>query len=302
MITRAVKKSKRIITLIAVCLTALLLTGCGATLSVYDYYEDGVRYNMYELKMDTALVQSMERTAATDDSGNKYTVEKYFARLFNDFGYSMVSATRTDEQYTMRYRKSVHDRNELESSGTKVNFTTTHTENPFVRTYTAVSENPFNGVRENYDNVQPLRSSTVLERIKNGAVAHDENGETVVSLPALTDAFPHLKSMNPDGLLLNYVRYGSDRMESSGTKIKDENGTAYLFSRYFDDADTKIQYKYKRAVPYGWYLVAIASGAIVLGIIMLITRTKKEKPTLLDKFPYNPEEYRDYETHLPTKL
>ena len=300
MINRAAKRSKRIILLILACLSVLMLTGCGATLSVYDYTEDGVRYNMCELKIDNTTLESMERTATTDDAGNKYTVAGYFARLFGDFGYSMVSAAQTDKEYTVRYRKAVSDRSELESLGTKVNFTTTHTENPFVRTYTSVSENPFNGVREQYDNVQPLRSSTVLERIKNGAVAHDENGEMIVSLPAIDDAFPYLKGLSRDGLLLNYVRYSSDRMESSGTKVTGDDNTAYVFSRYFDDTDAYMEYKYTRAVPYGWYLVAIAAGALVFAVLILVTRPKKEKPTLLDKFPYNPEEYRDYDHNLPT--
>ncbi|MDE7405545.1 MAG: hypothetical protein K2M89_01560 [Clostridiales bacterium] len=302
MLLNSIKKSKRIIMLIAVCAAALLLTGCGATLSVYDYTEDGVRYHMYELSIDNETVKSMERTAITDVDGDPYTVQGYFARLFADYDYTLVSASNTDGKYVVRYRKQVADGGELAELGTAVNFTTTHTENPFIRTYTATSANPFNGVRENYDNVQPLRSSTVLERIKNGAVAHDANGETVVSLHAIDEAFPYLKSTNPDGLLLNYVRYGSDRMESSGQKVKDDKGTAYVFSRYFDDTDTYIQYKYKGAVPYGWYLVAVAAGALVFGLIILLTRAKKDKPTLLDRFPYNPEQYRDYDSHLPTKL
>lgn len=300
--TDSAKKSKRIILLLAVCLAALLLTGCGAKLSVYDYTEDGVRYNLYELSIDGDTVANMERTATTDADGNKYTVESYFARLFGDFGYSLVSASRTEDKYTVRYRKPINNGNDLKENGTEVSFTTTHTENPFVRTYTAVAENPFNGVRNNYDNVQPMRSTTVLERIKNGAIAHDENGEAIESLPAIDIAFPYLKGLDPDGLLLNYVRYGAERMESSGSKVKDGDKTAYVFSRYFDTTESQIQYKYKRAVPYGWYLTAIAAGALVFAVIIIATRPKKQKPTLLDRFPYNPEEYRDYNNNLPSKL
>ncbi len=54
-------------------------------------------------------------------------------------------------------------------------------------------------------------------------------------------------------------------------------------------------------MPYGWYLVALAAGGAVLAVILIVTREKKKKPTLLDRFPYNPEEYRDYEVRLPTK-
>lgn len=278
MFSTASKKSKRIILVVALCLAALLLTGCGASITVYDYTEKGVRYNMCELNIDADTVEKMERTAALDGDGNKYTVEQYFFTLFGDFGYTLVSASNTKQGYTVKYRKAVVGSGDLTSIGTAVEFTTTHTENPFIRTYTSVSENPFNGVRQNYDNVQPLHSSTVTERIKNGAVAYDENGEVVVSFPALEQAFPYLKGLNPDGLLLNYVRYGSDRMQSSGTKIKDGGGTAYMFSRYFDDTKSYIHYKYKRAVPYGWYITAIAAGALVLAVLLLVTR-KGKKPT-----------------------
>ena len=235
-----------------------------------------MRYNMYELSIDDDTVAAMEGSAAVDGDGNKYTVEGYFARLFTDYGYSLVDASRAGGKYTVRYRKAIMGSGDLGESGTAVSFTTTHTENPFVRTYTAVAQNPFNGVREAYDSVLPLQSSTVVERLKNGVVAHDQNGEVIVSFPSLINAFPYLKGLNPDGLLLNYVRYGSDRMESSGRKVKSGESTAYVFSRYFDDTEAYMTYTYKRAVPYGWYIAAIAAGALTLGAILLIARRKNE--------------------------
>lgn len=303
MLLGAVKKSKRIILIVALCFVALLLTGCGASLTVYDYTDGDVKYNMYELKIDGDTVKNMERTATADENGVKYTVADYFHSLFGDFGYSLVSASSSDGQYTVRYRKAV-DGGELQALGTKIEFTSKYADSLFVRTYNSKSPNPFNGVRSKYDNVQPMQSTTVLERLKNGAVAYDGNGEVVVSLPALTDAFPYLKGLDPEGFPLSYVRYGSNRMKSSGTAVKSGDSTAYTFTRYFDDTDTYIEYEYKRALPTGWYLTALATGAIVYGVIMLITRTKKQKqqPTLLDRFPYNPEEYRDYDSNLPSKL
>ena len=289
--------------LVALCLVAVLLTGCGASVTVYDYTDGGVRYNMYELSIDADTVRNMERTAA-DEHGDKYTVADYFRVLFDDFGYSLVGASTAHEKYTVRYRKAVDDGGELSKLGTKVEFTSTHVDNLFIRTYTSKSPNPFNGVREKYDNVMPMQSTTVLDRLKNGAVAYDGNGEVVVSQPALVDAFPYLKGLDPDSLTLNYVRYGSNRMESSGKAVKSGDSTAYMFTRYFDDTDTYLEYEYKRAVPSGWYMTAIAAGAITFGVIILITRTKKQKqkPTLLDRFPYNPEEYRGYDDNLPANL
>ena len=303
MTARSKSGTKRVFALIALCFAAVALSGCGASLTVYDYTENGVRYNEYELSIDNDIVQKMERTATTDRDGNKYTVKNYFYALFTGFGYELVGAQKTETVYIVRYRKAVTDISDLEKLGSPVKFVTTHTENPFVRTYRATSQNPFNGVRETFDNVAPLTSTNVLEQIKNGIVARNEYNELVVVFPSVYDAFPYLKSVDPSGLLLNYVRTGSRRMESSGRAVGiDDKTSSYVFSRYFDDTETTVDFEYTRPVPYGWYTVAVAAGAATLAIFVLATRTKKQKPTLLDRFPYNPEIYRDYDSNLPSKL
>ncbi len=301
MLFAALKNPKRIIFAVIATLIAFVFIGCGASVTVYDYSEDGVRYNMYELSFDADTLENMERTAATDVNGNKYKIEDYLYELFTDFGYTPVDATRDANGYTVCYRRAVGVSSELFQAGSTVEFVRTYKENPFIRTYKDVSPNPFNGVRETYDNIEPTHSSTLLERIKNGAIAFDEFGEPMMGQPALADAFPYLKSANLDGLPLNYVRYGTSRMTSSGKSIETGDKTAaYVFTRYFDTTETQIAFEYKRAVPYGWYMTALIAGGFVLLIFILATRKKKEKPTLLDRFPYNPEEYRDYESHLPT--
>ncbi|MCH5165346.1 MAG: hypothetical protein J1G01_02985 [Clostridiales bacterium] len=296
-------RTKRVLALIALCFVAFALSGCGASLTVYDYTEDGVRYNEYELTIDNDIVQKMERTATLDRDGNKYTVKSYFYALFTGFGYELAGAQKTETVYIVRYRKVVTDLSDLEKLGSPVKFVTTHTENPFVRTYRATSQNPFNGVREAFDNIAPLTSTTILEQIKNGIIARNEYNELVVVFPSIYDAFPYLKGLDASGLLLNYVRTGARRMESSGRTVAiDDKTSNYVFSRYFDDTRTTVDFEYKRPVSYGWYMVAIAAGAVTLAIFVLATRTKKQKPTLLDRFPYNPETYRDYDSNLPSKL
>lgn len=297
-------KLKRLILLAVLCFSAVMLTGCGASVTVYDFVSDGTLYSMYELEIDRDTVERMEATAATDDDGEKYTVETYFFRLFTGYGCELVDASSTDKAYTVRYRKqAVGGKPELYETGQNVEFTTTHTENPFVRTYTAVSPNPFNGVRAAYDAIDPNRSSTLLERIKNGIVVRNEYDERSVVFPSIDAAFPYLKGANLDGLLLNYERGGSSRMKSSGqsTELGDKT-SRYTFSRYFDLNDTQIAFEYRRPVPYGWYMTALAAGAVTIVVLTLVTRTKKQKqkPTLLDRFPYDPEEYRDYDSNLPS--
>ncbi|MCM1367894.1 MAG: hypothetical protein NC184_03675 [Roseburia sp.] len=294
------KKLARLFAVAAICFSAALLTGCGASLTLYDYTENGKRYNVYELSIDADTVAKMEATAASDADGKKYTVPDYFYSLFAGFGYELKSASLDGEAFVASYMRVVSSEPDLFKVGTTPEFTTTYTENPFVRTYTSSAENPFNGVRAAYDGVLPDQSSTIIQQLKNGKIARDDNGDRIVLFPSVQDAFPYLKGLDVDGLLLNYARTGSSRMESSGRrKVYDGTGY-YVFSRYFDTTDGTVEFKYKRPVAYGWYLVALAAGGATVAVIAVMTRTKKQKPTLLDRFPYNPEEYRDYDSHLPT--
>lgn len=299
---RALCKRKliRLAALVAVCFAALILTGCGASLTVYDYTENGRQYNVYELSVDNDTVRKMEDSATFDADGKKYTVSDYFYALFSSYGYALKSAEKTETAYVASYAKEIVGVPELYRLGTAVEFEYAHTENPFVRNIKASSPNPFNGVRRAYDDVLPEQSATIMQQLKNGRIAVDEYGERVVQFPSVTDAFPYLNGVDPSGLLLSYARRGSKRMSSSGARYENGSGqSTYVFSRYFDTTETTVELEYERPVPYGWYLVALAAGGITLAAIVIATRTKKNKPTLLDRFPYNPEEYRDYETHLP---
>lgn len=289
------------IALAVIVAAGVLLTGCGARLTVYDYTENGSRYNMYELEIDRTEVEKMEQTATADPDGEKYTVADYFVRFFAGFGYELTDASLTSDKYTATYVKRIASgESELDAIGSKVEFTYTHTENPFVRYYEATSPNPFNGVRKKYDEIEPLRSSNMIERLKNGAIARDEYGGIVSSFPSITEAFPYINGVDLDGLALDYVYSGARRMTSSGETLSStDNGASYRFSRYFDASDTEIAFTYKRPVAYGWYLVAVAAGGITLVVFVSITREKKKKPSLLDRFPYDPEAYAAERQYLP---
>lgn len=291
----------RLFLCVILAVAAFALTGCGASLTVYDYSSGGVRYNAFELSVDTDTVREMERTAATKSDGSKYTVENYFFELFEYYGYELASASLTDDKYTVRYVRAFDGETDLDRLGGKVDFTAEIiSENPFTRDILLSAENPFNGLREKYD--ETSGTGTVLGQLKYGRVTVDEFGEKITVFPAVTDAFPALRGESLDGLLLGYARFASSRMKSSGVSSSTGGGNSeYMFSRYFDGTDTTIDFEYTRPVPYGWYLVALVVGGAVLAAILVVTREKKKKPTLLDRFPYDPEEYRDYESRLPTK-
>lgn len=291
------------------------LSGCGASVAVRSYTENGVRYNEYTLSIETAVVQKMEKTASQKENGGKYTVNDYFFELFSGFDCEIVNAIYDENAYVATYRKAFastqnadsHDylcSSKLDDISNYVSFTASSVSGPFVRHVTSTSSNPFNDLRKNYDAVRPDESATVLQRIKNGHFSRDaDTGERIVFLPSISEAFPALDGVEPDGLKLDYRYVGSKRMDSSGnTLASDKDNAMYEFSRYFDTADYQMTFEYDRPVPYGWYVTAILVGGVTFGVIMLITRTKKQKPTLLDRFPYNPQEYRDYDSNLPFKM
>lgn len=301
---KAYYKIRQLLAVAAIAFACVMLTGCGASLTVYDYTENGRRVNEYELTIEQKLVENMESSAITDASGKKYTVPDYFFSLFDRIGYSLEEASMTDAGYYARFKKVFQSgvMPELYAVGSEVEYSIDYDENPFTRRYDRVSPNPFNGVRAAYDEVKPGQSGQLIQQLKNGIVTINEYGEATVVFPSVTTAFPYLSGIDVEGLLLNYATVASTRMDSSGRKIESESNNAlFVFSRYFDTTDTTIEFQFDRPVPYGWYLVALAAGGVVIAVFILITREKKQKPTLLDKFPYNPEEYRDYE-RLPTKL
>lgn len=293
-------KLKKIIFLAAAIVMTVTLTGCGARLTVYDYASGGIRFSLYTLEIDADTVEAMERTAATKPDGGRYTVEDYFYGLFTLLGCELMYAERTDGGYAVQYRKAHIGGMDID---TVPAFTSDYSENGFVRTYTAVAPDPFNGLREKYDNAPPGSSSNVIEILKNGYTVRNEYGEAMVVYPSVRDAFPYAASVGEDGLQLDYVWAGSARMDSTGVKNElGDNRAEYVFSRYFDDSERSIGLKYRVAVPYGWYMMAILAGLITLTVFSLVTRTKKQKSTLLDRFPYDPEEYRSYDDHLPTVM
>lgn len=289
---------KRLAAVAAAGVCALALCGCGASLTVYDYTEDGVRYNEFTLEISRGLVDDMERTAIPDEYGNGYTVAGYFYELFDDCGCVLVDSSDTEDGYRAVYRKAYGGTPELFDIGVPVEYSYEYTQNPFARYVTATAANPFNGVRAAYDGVLPGQSGTLIQQLRNGKIAVDEYGERVVLFPSVQTAFPYLAGLDPSGLKLAYARDGSVRMRSSG---RTESGAThkFVFERYFDDAETNIALFYTRPVAYGWYIVAVLAGGATVGAIALATRKRKKPVNVKDKFPYDPEDFFTHNNNLP---
>ncbi len=271
----------RLIAVVAVAVAAPLLAGC-AEVTVYDYSDGEYRYNVYELEIDADTVARMEATAATDADGKKYDVPDYFREMFSRLGYELVDASNFGGAYVATFEKKfgLSGETELDEFGTPVKYTAEYIDNPFVRDITLTADNPFNGVREKYDATPQYQTATALAQLKNGWGAFDEFGEWHVSFPSVTDAFPYLKTVDPDGLLLNYAIAGSSRMQSSGTSKRiDADNSRYEFSRYFDDSDAQMLFEYKRPIVYGWYIAALAAGGATIAIFLIVTRKKNKDKT-----------------------
>lgn len=284
--SRSIKsKLIRLVIVIAIVALSVLLTGC-AELTVYDYSDGERRYNVYELNIDADTVSRMEATAATDDAGKKYTVSEYFREMFLRLGYEPMDASDFGGGYSATFRKAflVGQRTELDEFGTAIEYSAEYSDGAFVRDIRLTADNPFNGVRKKYDAVPQYQTATALAQLKNGWGAFDEYGEWHVSFPSVTDAFPYLKSIDPDGLLLKYAIAGSSRMGSSGTSTRINDDTSrYEFARYFDDSDTRLVFEYKRPVVYGWYLVALGAGVVTVAGFIVATRKKKPKAASADE-------------------
>lgn len=305
--------------LVLAVFSALMLSGCGASVTVSSYTQNGVRYNSYTVELDEALVTRMESSAAVNADGERYTVHRYLYELFagsNGLGCEIVDSRYRDGAYVATYRRAFYGepqqltepaafvkRSYLCDISTQLDYNAkVLSQNPFTRRISRTSPDPFNGVRAAYDSVEPSQSGTVIQRLKNGTFSTDaDTGERIVYVPALGDAFPYLRGIEPDGILLNYATVGAKRMDSLGSASAiDRDHSEYVFSRYFDDTERTIGFEYTRPVTYGWYIVALAVGGLVVAVFVLATRQKHQGPTLLsERFPYNPEEYRDYESRLP---
>lgn len=159
----------------------------------------------------------------------------------------------------------------------------------FFYTVEVTQPNPFNGLRLSYDEAAPGQNANIMQMLKNG-IGTTVDGVWVSLLPPIAEAFPYIKTCNLDELKLNLYLSGSNRMASDGTKIRTRGGAYYMWERKFDTADTSITLQYYRPNSLGWNIVAILAAGITVTVILLVTRNnkKKHKPTLEERFPYDP--------------
>lgn len=286
--------------IISLALFAATLVGCGASVD-YVYYTDDANY-IYDVRVNipTELERKIDASGKPDSEGYKWTLYEWLYIYADLFGYElapMKSAERGMKVY--RFLRTVPIEND-EDEDDEDSDTVVDVKNLFY-TYrvTVTMPNPFNGMRADYDEATSSDTS-LMSVIKYGFDI----------LPALTDAFPALRTEDFGEFGLNFYMPAIQGGASSGETVEvdisetgngDEEYLFYKFDRLFDEAETTISYSYSRPNSLGWYVTIIVIGVAIVAIILLVTRKKKTaKPEAADIFPYDPGKDESAGGGLPT--
>lgn len=285
---------KLIVCIVSLC-AACTLTACGASVSMYTGSTASYYTQTLEIRLPASVYNVMEKTAAVKPGTYarwKFTEWLYALSQLVSFsdgtsyeydGY-MTDPKNNDfvAQLTRKIPIDAADGSDEESE------TSQTVKNYFYAYAVEVTQpNPFNGLRTDYDTAAPGQNGSVTQMIKNGIGYYREDVYVEV-LPSLAKAFPATAGYDPGSLKLNLYLNGSSKMVSTGTKVTIDSKTYYLWERAFDDREETITYKYYRPNSLGWNITAIVAASAVAGIILLATRGKKQKETLLERYPYDP--------------
>lgn len=305
---------KKILTLCALVCCAVLLTGCGASVDVYAYAYDGGYANEVHIRLDLQATDAMNASSieaypqADEVSGLRaWTVEEYFTELMTSptvgLDYELLSTIK-DGELTMAFVKRFATSAELDTNNLYAvpDVVSTTTTNGFLYHRVRTRENPFNGLRTAYD--ESFDSTGFIGKLKNGMGYYvDEEGSDRYYhhlFPSLVTAFPIAETYDLSDIGLNYIEIGNARRGNNGYEVSaSPQSSYYVFERNFDYEYSQVIYDYNTVNTVGWYILAVVIGGIVLLAILFFTSKKKPKSGLVDKFPYNPEKYKDINSNLP---
>lgn len=283
---------------IAAALTCLLLAGCGAGADVA-YYTDGDFY-YYDLSVSVSVdrLKEMERTALYNPAAlSKWTVSGWLYELTRQLTFSdgsrfqFVSEGITDGRQRMNYRRKIPAstvENQPEGEPDE-NYDFLRKNFFYVYQTTVTVSNPFNGMRAEFDGAG-ITQTDLMSVIRYGLKAYDSNGQIVTYLPSLFETFPSLKEDSVGSFTLGYLMPAPKSGSSTGETVYIDGQKFFRFDRLFDLSEQTMTYQYYSPNSTGWYITAIALGAIVTGIILLVTAKKKKnnKEIAAGGFPYDP--------------
>ncbi|MBO5223592.1 MAG: hypothetical protein J6C23_03675 [Clostridia bacterium] len=263
-------KIRHVIIAVMLAVVCVLFTGCSSYVSVYrtpvgngmytvsvDVYAD--KNDMDVLEKNGASLQSylglLVKTCSATDNGGQYSVVKDGAG--NLYATLMVSAYSSD---------LIND-----------DYSSAKTQGFFFNTHTIRFKNPLDTMKNAYKNgmdKKPDKGSAdyLVWVLLNGEGA----------LKSFTEYFGVDKSF-ADELVLNFLVKTRMLYESDSATVD------YLLTqKYFkwtttvEGADGYIEYRVMGINSWVWYLTAMILGLIVVLIVWLVARKRKEQPALRD--------------------
>lgn len=263
------KKLKKIVVLAVVIMTFFTLCACGVTVDYY-YQSDGSELiYRYEATVPEAVVEKLNATAAYKSSGksSRWTLNEYMDVLGKSFGFTVISETEQSEKVVYRFFRTVSadDLTSGDSGDSGVEYEVK--DGFFSSTVTCKQENPFNGLRAQYDGDEPAASGSVIYVLSEGDAG----------IPAFTEAFPAAENYSPGDLKLNFYWKANVKAEN-GTVVTEDGKKWNLWTASFDNENREIVYSYKAPNPLGYYVVILAVGVAVTAVVLLATFRSGKKP------------------------
>ncbi len=279
-------KLKRVIAVLFIVLCACMACACGASVDyMYEATDDAYVYR-YVVHVDGALKSELEESATQASATARWTLDSYFSRLAYFYGmdYEYEITSTHDYKFTRTIKKDEFgpDGGETDddtSSDDKIKVEIAKT-GFFYRTIKVTEPSPFNGVVESYHDAEP---GSLFYTLKNGDS----------TIPSLSGAFPKIADYaDEEGQLkLNFLTKNSRDFITPDRVIIDGE-LWYKWENEFTEDEQYLVYTYRRPNPIGWYVVAMAIGAAIVTLILVLTRKSSKKPRM-EKMVTGPIRYHE---------
>ena len=264
------KKLRILSVVVAALVCAFALCGCGASVDYYYSSNGNTITSEYVISLPSAVVDKMEKSA--DSSGGasaqpKWTIKSYFTTLGRTFGCGVVIDETSGGTVVTLARTFTPS----SDGNDDANYTREIEKHFFNYKVTYTQDNPFDGLRAQYDGVETIAKNTVMDVIVNGSDA----------IPGIATAFPEVKAYSPDELTLTFY-WRADVVPENGEIVTRDNVKWVKWDAKFDNEKRVITYSYTRPNPLGWYVVIAGVGALTVAIILLATRKSKKEPRMAE--------------------
>lgn len=263
------KKLRILSVVVAALVCAFMLSACGASVDYYYSSNGNTVTTEYKINLNSSVVDNLEKTASTahNDADAKWTIKSYFTTLGRTFGCGVV----IDETSGGTVITLARTFTPSSDGNDDANYTREIEKHFFNYKVTYTQDNPFDGLRAQYDGAETIAKNTVMDVIVNGSDA----------IPGIATAFPEVKAYSPDDLALSFY-WSADVTPENGEIVEIDGKKWAKWTAKFDNEKRVITYSYTRPNPLGWYVVIAGVGALTVAIILLATRKSKKEPRMAE--------------------